>query len=181
MKALFVVPFIQGAREVVELHQRLDGDFEAVTCWRTDSLGTKNRYMAYHAGTSPEEKEAVLLGKLERDVDVVVLGNVRLAALSDKARDVLARKVAGGTGLVVFFGEDAGGDLFRDTTTAGRDWITDGVPLVGLRHFHGSFATRFPWRSVTELETRLLQTYRHAGGPSASHPGTRRYPCRCRD
>ncbi|HOJ39009.1 MAG TPA: hypothetical protein PK644_00910, partial [bacterium] len=102
IKCLFIVGR-QGAREVVELWQRMDLDYEAVTVFHSGLLAMEDMYEGQVEGTTAYEKKKELLTKLEKDYDVFILGNVRFDILPSEVKYRILEKVKNGAGLVFFY------------------------------------------------------------------------------
>lgn len=104
LKAFFIVPRNLAAREVVELAQRLDIEFEAVTTATAGKLVHESIYESAVEGTSRYEKEQELLTKIKKhDYDVIVLGNYPLTSLPPEAQFHILRQIANGAGLVTVY------------------------------------------------------------------------------
>ncbi|MCM8770161.1 MAG: beta-galactosidase, partial [Candidatus Omnitrophica bacterium] len=130
IKCLFVV-CRQGAREVVELWQRLDLDFQAVTVFHSGLLAMEDMYEGQVEGTTGYEKKNELLTKLNGDYNVFVFGNVRFDILPAEAKYRILEKVKKGVGLVFFYDQGTAYQklfAFPEKT----DWIEKGVALRSL-------------------------------------------------
>lgn len=103
VRVLFIVPRNLAAREVAELAQRCDLDFQAVTAHSGNALAADDIYEAGSSGTSPAEKSAELLAALERPVEVIVLANLPITILPAEAQYRIVRHVADGGGLLTTF------------------------------------------------------------------------------
>ena len=99
-RVLFIVPR-GGAREVIELHQRLAMDWSAYLCYDHGSIAKSDMYDAPYEGTSYLEKQQELMARLESDYDLIVLGEVMFRALPDEAKYVILSKVEKGAGLLL--------------------------------------------------------------------------------
>ncbi|MFA6567061.1 MAG: beta-galactosidase [Victivallales bacterium] len=107
VRALLLSPRNIAARELVELAQRLDLDFEAFVSFRACApLAQDNMYDGAVEGTTTAEKEAELLRKLDRKYEVIVLGNCDLNMLPPEAKYRILSQVADGTGLVIVHPRD---------------------------------------------------------------------------
>lgn len=105
LKVLFIIGHTGAPRDVAELAQRFEMDFEALlaigaTNLYNASLGQESMYAAKVAGTSTAEKTAELIAKLSWGPDVIVLGGIEPSWLPEKARVALFQAVADGAGLV---------------------------------------------------------------------------------
>ncbi len=102
VKALLLSPRNLAAREIVELAQRLDLDFEAFLSFRACApIAMDDIYEGAVTGTSTAEKEAEILRKVEGKYDVIVLGNCDLNMLPPEAKYRILVQVAEGAGLVI--------------------------------------------------------------------------------
>lgn len=100
LKCLFLVPR-QGAREVVEIWQRLDIEYDAFTAWWPGELAKEDNYELSVEGTSIKEKKREILEKLEKDYDVIVV-SIGFDILPAEARYKIFEKAYKGTGIVFF-------------------------------------------------------------------------------
>lgn len=162
VRALFVVTKAGVApREVVEMWQRLDLEFEAVTVADAERLCDWFPLTTAVLGESPEEKTRELDRKLDGDYDVIVLAPFRFDKLPPKAQLKILQKMKRGTGLLGF-GATARGDqsMFRPLhpPVTGRE-ILRGCALTGLPYFEvGAKGTR------DEVADRQLFTARFGSG-----------------
>ena len=102
IKALFIVPR-KGAREVVEIGERLEIERQSVVAFDSTTLALNNVYESLIKGTSVNEKADELAQKLDEKYDVIVLANVDFNALSKQSQYDILEKVAGGTGLLLAY------------------------------------------------------------------------------
>jgi hypothetical protein len=98
VKALFIGPRF-GQRETVELQQRFQ--IEASTILSGEVNQWDWTYPVYVAGSSKDELLQELDKKLDRDLDVIVIGNIDWGLLPKSAAVKIFRHVAEGAGLVV--------------------------------------------------------------------------------
>ena len=91
-----VVPQRVAAREVVELYQRFEFTFDAVTTAHAGLLAFSDMYNAQVEGTFADEKTARLAEKLEEAYDVIVLGNFAFDALPKVAQYKILKQVSDG-------------------------------------------------------------------------------------
>ncbi len=146
LRALFIVSKAGIApREVVEMWQRFELEFEAVTVHDAETLCDWFPLTTAVLGESPEEKERELDRKLEGDYDVIVLAPFRFDKLPPKAQFKILEKMKQGTGLLGF-GATARGDqsMFRplNPPVSGQE-VLRGCALAGLPYFEvGEKVTR---------------------------------------
>lgn len=100
LKTLFIVPRT-GAREVVELVQRMPMDYTPYVTYNHTVAAVENMYDAAIQGTSIYEKKQELLEKLNNDYDLIVIGNFPFTALPEEAQYRMLMKVMNGTGLLL--------------------------------------------------------------------------------
>ena len=130
LKALFIIPQRDAAREVVELYQRMDLDFEAFVVPDSESIGSDDRYSENVQGLSTDEQLASLRVKLQGDYDVIVLGNFDFDAIPADLQYEILRKVAeDGTGLVFGYWRDTKRDLRRYPIEGVAESLWEGTPL----------------------------------------------------
>lgn len=92
-----------GGRDVAELAQRFNLDYTALTAARAGMLAVENTYESAIEGTSFNEKKQELLEKLEKDYDIIVLGNLGFDTLPPEVQFKILSKVANGTGLLFVY------------------------------------------------------------------------------
>ena len=161
VKALFLVPLLL-ARDVVELWQRLDLDYDAFILSSRYSGGPlkySKHGQRYFRDLSDKARVAALMKKLDRRPPVIVLVAM---VLKRTPRSVVARimtLVRAGTGLVIV--SRAGRpDLFLEKADpTGRPTITAGVPWSGLTELFAG--EQIP---VAEWPSRAVSTYRCGKG-----------------
>ncbi len=151
-KALFIVPRVAG-REVVELAQRMGLEFEAVTTAHSGALAYDDIYDAAVTGTSPYEKAQELLRKLEKDYDVIVLGNVALDMLPPEAQFKILSKVSAGTGLLMVYPRQTQLKKLLAKPIDGASDVLSLAPLAGL-----------PPSAKKASPAELLKTYQFGKG-----------------
>ena len=100
IRVLFIAPrFTLG--DVVELDARLDMRYETVGLWDAANPGYDPTALAHPPeGASREEVLGRLQEALRGEWDVIFLGNLDTAALTEPVISAILGKVAGGTGLV---------------------------------------------------------------------------------
>ena len=104
IKALIIVPLSgYSSRDVVELYQRFDMKFSAVTVYRPNKFQDDYPYTTAVMGQSTLEKTRELKRKLQEKYDVIILANFLFDKLPVSCRLLLLRAVKSGTGLVEFF------------------------------------------------------------------------------
>lgn len=125
-----------GKRELVELWQRLDLDFEAVVAASPSALGYAARHSRWR-GNTDAEKLAELRAKLAGEYDVYLIANVAWDVLPAELRSQLLERVGQGKGLVVVFRQPSPPAdlqaLRSQTDLAGQQWILSGLPLARMR------------------------------------------------
>lgn len=103
VKALFLI-HRQNQREVIELAQRLEMDYTVFCAETPDKFGETgigvDASWRLVQGNSAEEMTEQLLGYLEDDYDVIVVGNIKWDEFPIECRYHVLRKVKAGTGLV---------------------------------------------------------------------------------
>jgi hypothetical protein len=140
VKALVLAP-MWSHRETVELAQRLSLDY---TAWMSETF----QAMSAPAAADPafaffQPPPAVVYRHLReciaKDYDVIVIGKLDWAMLTDEQRLQLLEKASRGTGLV-YVGPPAGNKELQivfggKPAPAGREFVTRGVPLGALPAF----------------------------------------------
>ncbi len=101
LKSLFIVPRSIGGREVIEMAQRMELDYTAVTTRHDSALAVEDMYESAIEGTTIYEKTQELLGKLQESYEVIVIGNFTFRALPVEAQYYILRQVSEGAGLVL--------------------------------------------------------------------------------
>lgn len=153
LRTLFVTPRNVAAREVVEMAQRLDLEFDAVAIFHAGLLAKDSVYEGSIAGTTAHEKEAELIAKLKRPCEVIVLGNVNLNGLPAEARYRIFEHVAAGGGLVAVYPYNLGHPKATAHPEPGAEDILAMAGQAGLS------------ASIQAVPTgKLVQTYRIGKG-----------------
>lgn len=142
LRAVFVVPFYLAPREVVEMAQRLELDFEAVTTverFAVTRATEQDPYVTGVTGTSLAEKTKQLRAALATDPEVIVLGNFKFEALpKDLQQDLIAR-VRDGAGLVLMYDYGLPGwvqqNLQEVTGEEPWEYVKDAFPLPDLCYY----------------------------------------------
>ena len=106
LRVLFIT-YRTGMREIIEVSQRFDIARDVFAIERSHRFaggkgveGGKYQHEEVFTGTLPHEQEARLREKLDRDYDVIVIGDIQWDVLPDWARKNILDKVSRGTGLV---------------------------------------------------------------------------------
>lgn len=132
IKVLFIVPRNIAAREVVELAQRLDLDFTAVTTADARHFTVDNPYEAGVTGTSLAEKTAELLAALDKKYDAIVLANFSIEALPAEAQYRILKQAHDGAGLLFTYKRDIPYPKLFATPVNDATDIAAGVGFGGL-------------------------------------------------
>jgi len=130
LNCLFIVSR-QGAREVVEVWERADIDFEGFTVFHSGLLALENMYEGQVEGTTLYEKEKEILSKLKKEYDVIIFGNVKFDILPAEAKYKIIEKVKNGTGLVFFYNWDT---IYKKlfSTKGNCEWISKTLNLNSI-------------------------------------------------
>jgi len=165
VRVLFIIPRIVAPREIVELWQRFDIEFEAVTIAHSGLFSFESdpgaaMYDLKVEGTSIEEKTQQLLTALNRRYDVFVMANASFDVLPKEAQYKILRQVADGAGLVFTFGRWTRLPLFKKPIADGREEIFNGVPLAGLDFFNDpELRTNLRAKDLRDLPERIVETF----------------------
>lgn len=133
-----------GAREAMELAQRLDMDFEAVLAYHPTALGLPDENAEF-IGTSITEKRVALEAMLEKQHDLFIIGCVQWTALPPEAAEAILAKVRDGMGLVIVFEQD---ELAPSGEPVAAPRIVEGIPADALR-----FGYVYGWSAAKNSET----------------------------
>lgn len=130
IRCLFIVGR-QGAREVVELWERMDIDFDAFTVFHFGAVALENMYEGQVEGTTFLEKKREILEKLGKKYDVFVFGNVKFDILPPEAKYRILESVKKGAGLVFFYNL---GTVYKKlfSIPQNTDWISRGIDLKSI-------------------------------------------------
>jgi len=134
IRALFIAPR-PCLRDVAELAQRLDLDFDVLPAYMSGSLGWITEVGHTHIlGFSPEDRKRQLAQKLAEPWDVIAVGNIEWKILPLEAQYQLLRKVKDGTGLVLSYydkGRNEYLDRFLKAARPVQDdgYVTASIPL----------------------------------------------------
>jgi hypothetical protein len=170
LKALFVVPRTVAPREIVELWQRFDVEFETFTIAHSGLLSFESDagaapYDLAVEGTSIEEKTDEIVSKLNRDYDAFVFANASFDVLPKEAQYKILRRVADGAGLLFTYGRHTQLPIFNKPTPEDREQILSGVPLAGLDFFSAPDTLKaFGVQKVSELLAKMVECYRFQQG-----------------
>lgn len=143
VKVLFIVPQ-NTARDVVELWQRMDIDFAAVTVYAGDDLAVVFPLHTAVEGQSVPETERSLDRYLDGNYDVICLAGVKFDMLPAKARFKILRAVKNGTGL---FG------VLKNARTCEPIFQKLKVPVSAPEVLQGSSLVGLPFFSISEKNT----------------------------
>jgi len=166
LKALFLIDARAG-REVIELAQRADIDFDVVTTSPTAKLAEYSVCRIKRKGMhSMAKMRARIEQKLSQPFDVIVVGAISGELFSEEAHELLTRSVERGTGLVWIMPIRLPKELQKtddnlDPAAAdegdGLDWAPEPtfveksrwtlLPFDGIREFPEEPA---PWRSRSD-------------------------------
>ncbi len=170
LKVLFVVPRTVAPREIVELWQRFDVEFETFTIAHSgllsfESVAGAAPYDLAVEGTSIEEKTDEIVSKLNRDYDAFVFANASLDVLPKEAQYKILRRVADGAGLLFTYGRHTRLPIFQKPTDEDRERIFSGIPLAGLDFFNAPETLKaFGVQKVSELPAKMVECYRFKQG-----------------
>jgi len=159
VRAFFIAP-THTAREVTELAQRLDlqpGGETALDARNLGDPGTYGPYPGMIEGTSLQEKEIAVLGKLAQPYDVYVIANFPLAKLPIRIQYEILKRVKEGAGLVLVYKREADERLWRHELPEAATQLAE-VPLAGLT-FH-----RDKLEKLEPNPAQLLSGYRVGAG-----------------
>ncbi len=103
IKILAIIPRNLAAREIVELSQRAEIEYQAVAIANATALAVPIVYEATTIGTSQYEKTQELLRKLDGKYDVIVLANVDFGILPLEAQYKILHHANSGGGLLITY------------------------------------------------------------------------------
>lgn len=151
--ALFITNRAWGAREVVELAQRLELKFDTLVGVDFSKLTADSAYESRVQGTSLYEKNREVDEKLERPYPVFVMANFTLSALEERAQYRILSQVAEGSGLVIAYPWNFPFQkLFAQPTEEWRGILSMVTPIA------------LPEREAALPEGKLVKTYRFGKG-----------------
>ena len=136
VRALFIVP--RGtAREVIEVAQRLDLDYDYLMTLSDKELGwtSASSHYALAEGISYEDMARQLKEKLEGDYDVIVTGHLDWSMFPDELLYAIVEKIHDGAGLVhgyAGYGRNKWMDTLFDKPEVEAPFVTAGVPWQAL-------------------------------------------------
>lgn len=165
LRVLFLAPRTFCAREIVELWQRFDLDFEAVTFAHSSQLAATDVWENAVIGGTPEEKLAELRAKLAKPYDAIILGNVAFDAIPIECQYTILKKVSEGTGLLLAYNLGSRLHLFKRPTAEGREMFLIGIPWSGLDFLQTpEFRKEVGVTASEEFPEKLVGTYRFHRG-----------------
>lgn len=100
IRTLFIL-MRSGARDSVEILQRMDMDAEFFTTAGRYAFAVENMYESTHEGTSVFEKSNELSAKLNKDYDVFVIGQFAFTKMPEKAQYRILNEVRKGKSLIL--------------------------------------------------------------------------------
>jgi len=159
VRVFFIAP-THTAREVAELAQRLDlqpGGETALDARNLGDPGTYGPYPGMIEGTSQEEKEIAVVGKLSQPYDVYVIANFPLSKLPIRVQYEILKRVKEGGGLVLAYKREADERLWRHPLPEATQAIAE-VPLAGLAFYRGKL------EKLTQGDGQLVRGYRVGAG-----------------
>jgi len=165
LRLLFVMPWHAGARELVELRQRLDFQYENVNVYGHWTLSRENWYQSQVKNLSTRAVIERLQKKLEQPYDVIVFGNVPFRLFEPQQQFWILDRVVKGTGLVFAYEARSGQErMFKRPITDDREAMLAGLPLKTLPWLAGPFQEYAGCRSAGEIPQKLVRTYRLGKG-----------------
>lgn len=142
IKCLFLVPR-HGAREVVELWQRMDIEFESFTAWWQGQIAVEDMYEGAIEGTTNKEKNTEIISKLEKDYDVIIV-SIGFDVLPAEAKYKIFEKAYKGTGIVFLNPNNSIDRVYKkvfvekiDASDAFLNTPAEGIPSLGNNFFRG--------------------------------------------
>ena len=174
VKVLFILPR-GGAREAIEVAQRLDIDYEYVMTLSQEVLGWTSTTGPYAPaeGVSLDDMTAELNEKLKQDYDVIVIGLIKWDMFPRECLYTIMEKVHDGTGLVCAYHK------------FGRNALVDRLfakPLVEAAA-HDALLTGVPWQALPVLDQldpqQAVEMRQFHDGRMVllDYPGRPRYVC----
>lgn len=170
VKVLFIVPRCIAPREIIELWQRFDVDFEAFTIAHSGLLSFESDpgaapYDLAVEGTSIEEKSREIIEKLGKKYDAFVFANASFDVLPKEAQYKILKQVADGAGLLFVYGRYTKLPIFKRPIHEQREFIFSGVPFLGLDFFkEPQFLKALKVNKADELPSKLVETFRFGKG-----------------
>jgi len=167
---LFITPRTFAPREIVELWQRFDLDFDAFTTAHSGLMSFEADagaapYDLAVEGTSIEEKTAELLGLLAKPHEAFVMANASLDMLPKEAQYRLLKQVSDGAGLLFTYGRMTRLPIFKQPLADGRDQITQGVPLAATDFFAREDVRKaLRVQADGDIPGKVVETYRFGQG-----------------
>ena len=137
VKALFIAPLetSNACRDVVELFQRFDMQYTAVTTRTTGEFAYKQPWFRARRGLSPAEKTQETLDRLAEDPEVIVVPNFIFSHLPALVQNEIMSRVRNGAGLVVTAPRELPAAYEAEPFDEGLDEVVTGVPLAGMPEF----------------------------------------------
>ena len=161
VKALFITPVFVAPRDIVELSQRCEINFKAVTTARHNRLtGFPEAADALQwEGTAPHEKLKELFDKLAENPEVIVIANFEFDKLPGQIQSQIHAQVNAGAGLVVTFPRKLHSNFTQTPNPAGINQIIEGIPLAGMPEC-------FPGKKMTPdvLAENVVRTFSYGKG-----------------
>ena len=160
IKTLFVTPAEVAPRDIAELSQRVDIEFDAViTAYISRFAEAKSFFYHLWKGTTLAEKTKELSDKLAMNPEVIVVGNFEFDKLPEQIQSELKSQVSSGAGLVVTFPRRVPAAFTQNHNQGGRDQILEGIPLAGMSEC-------FPSKGMTReaILDNVVKTFNYGKG-----------------
>jgi len=133
VKALFLSPLqLSGAcRDVIEMDQRFDVDFSAVTLYYPWTFAyAQPEVFGDFQGVTPAEKTVEVRQQMAKGPEVIVLPNLTYACLPGAVQNQIKDRVTQGAGLVVISPRKLPADFQPEPLAGAREEILAGVPFI---------------------------------------------------
>ncbi|MCM8785038.1 MAG: beta-galactosidase [Candidatus Omnitrophica bacterium] len=154
-----------GFREIVELSQRMDINFEVFTLATPDKFQIWSGYYK-PVSVSDQEYQNYLEELLKEEYDIIVLGKVRWNVFPQKFRDIILNKVNEGAILLAYFGDWYGSKLGEDIKSEDLKKVTENkisfdrkflYPFKGLPQFKN-------YKDFENFINSTLEVYSYGNG-----------------
>ena len=163
LKVLFIANK-SGAYDVPELSYRMDLDVYGLPAETWFRLGDWYWLATWLETSTGAERSAYLESLLDGPCDVIVLGNYRLASLSEANQYKILKRVSQGCGLVMFYRHDADPRLLQQSVPQATRSIARGMPFAGLQFYRDWFMPSHDLLRVNEIAPVLLQACTFGSG-----------------
>jgi len=131
---LYICGPVGAPREIVELSERLDIDFDVVIGASGHELAVRDAasdpYTAFVTPMRPLGRRTAVAENLEKPWDVIVFGQTLLTAIEEPQRRIILEKIKQGAGMVLVYFDGLPTEIMAQLKPVkGADALLEGIPI----------------------------------------------------